>query len=63
MESIVPALPELEPTLSPRERLALAVESNVRWTVRQILNTYREVPGLGSDISALPSVNSSGAWR
>jgi carbonic anhydrase len=39
VDSIVPALPEWDPQLSPEERLARAVESNVRWTVRQILNT------------------------
>lgn len=39
LESIVPSIPELDPGLSPQERLSIAVESNVRWTVRQILNT------------------------
>jgi carbonic anhydrase len=39
VDSILPALPEFDPQLSPEERLARAVESNVRWTVRQILNT------------------------
>lgn len=39
VDSILPALPEFEPHLSPQARLARAVESNVRWTVRQILNT------------------------
>lgn len=32
-------------------------------SIRQILNRYREVPGLGSDISSLPSNNTSGMWR
>ena len=39
VDSILPGLPELDPQLSPPERLRRAVESNVRWTVRQILNT------------------------
>jgi len=36
---IVPGLPELDPTLSPDERMSRAVESNVRHTIRQILDT------------------------
>jgi len=39
VDSILPALPDLDPGLAAHERLALAVESNVRWTVQQILNT------------------------
>jgi len=39
VDSILPGLPELDPQLSPQERLSRAVDSNVRWTVRQILNT------------------------
>ena len=39
MDSIIPGLPSVDPQLSLQERLARAVESNVRWTVRQILNT------------------------
>jgi carbonic anhydrase len=39
LESIVPGLPDLDPQLSPRERLSLAVEANVRWTVRRILES------------------------
>jgi carbonic anhydrase len=37
--SIVPGLPDFEPTLSPEELVSRAVESNVRWTVRQILDS------------------------
>lgn len=33
---ILPALPKFDPTLPPETRLAQAVESNVRWTVRAI---------------------------
>jgi carbonic anhydrase len=39
VESILPALPEFEPELAPQVRAARAVESNVRWTVRQIQNS------------------------
>jgi carbonic anhydrase len=39
VDSILPGLPEFNPQLTDEERLTLAVESNVRWTVRQILET------------------------
>jgi len=39
VDSILPALAEDDPQLSPPERLARAVENNVRRTVRQILET------------------------
>jgi carbonic anhydrase len=39
VDSILPALPEFDPGLTPQVRLARAVECNVRWTVRQILGT------------------------
>lgn len=39
LESILPALPDPEPNASHEERLAQAVASNVRWTVRQIVNS------------------------
>jgi carbonic anhydrase len=34
-----PVFPSGDPKLSPAKRLSRAVESNVRWTVRQILET------------------------
>jgi carbonic anhydrase len=37
VNSILPGLPEYDEDLSPKERLAQAVEANVRWTIRQIL--------------------------
>jgi carbonic anhydrase len=38
--SIIPALPDdVDPEHSPEEQLSHAVEANVRWTVRQILNS------------------------
>jgi carbonic anhydrase len=39
LANILPGLPEFDPTLSPEEQVSRAVESNVRWTVRQILET------------------------
>ena len=39
LASIVPGLPDFDPTLSPEEQVSRAVESNVRWTVRQILDS------------------------
>ena len=39
LANIVPGLPDFDPTLSPEEQLSRAVESNVRWTVRQILDS------------------------
>lgn len=39
LASIVPGLPDFDPQLAPEERLSRAVEANVRWTVRQILDS------------------------
>ncbi len=39
LANILPGLPEFDPALSPEEQASRAVESNVRWTVRQILET------------------------
>lgn len=39
LASIVPGLPEFDARLTPEEQLSRAVESNVRWTVRQILES------------------------
>jgi carbonic anhydrase len=39
VDSILPALPDWDPQVPEWELLSRAVESNVRWTVRQILNT------------------------
>jgi carbonic anhydrase len=39
VNSILPAMPEFDAALAPEERLSLAVECNVRWTMQQILNT------------------------
>src|SRR6476469_717408 len=39
VDSIAPAIKNIELTLSPEQRLDIAVERNVRWTVQQILDT------------------------
>jgi carbonic anhydrase len=39
VEKILPALPRFDPQVSPAMRLAQAVDANVRWTVRQIMET------------------------
>jgi carbonic anhydrase len=39
VECILPGLEDLDPQLTPEAMLAQAVESNVRWTMRQILET------------------------
>jgi carbonic anhydrase len=39
VEKILPGLPQFDPNLSPAVRLKQAVESNVRWTIAQILST------------------------
>ncbi len=39
VDSLLPALPDFDPALSSEELLAKAVENNVRWTVRQILES------------------------
>ena len=39
LQSILPGIPDFDPQHSPEDRLSRAVESNVRWTVRQILDS------------------------
>ena len=39
LRNILPGLEAMDPALGPEERLAAAVEANVRWTVRQLLET------------------------
>ena len=39
LESIVPALEDLDLTLPPAALLSAAVEANVRWTIRELLET------------------------
>jgi carbonic anhydrase len=39
LESILPGIPEFDSELSPEDRLTRAIESNVLWTVQQILDS------------------------
>jgi carbonic anhydrase len=39
LQSVIPGLQDFDAGLPPEERLSRAVESNVRWTVQQILDT------------------------
>ena len=39
VDSILPGLPDFDPGLADEARLTQAVEANVRWTMRQILQT------------------------
>jgi carbonic anhydrase len=39
VDRILPALPDFEPEVTPQAQLARAIESNVRWTVRQIIDS------------------------
>ena len=39
VQSMLPGLDEVDPQLPPRQKLERAVESNVRWSMRQILET------------------------
>ena len=39
LDTIVPGLPEQDPSLSPDQQLDAAVEANVRWSMRQLVET------------------------
>ena len=39
LQNLLPALDGMDPQLPPPQRLAYAVETNVRWTMRQILDS------------------------
>ena len=47
VDSILPGLDGIDPDLPPAEQLSLAVERNVRWTLRQIAESP-EGPGTDS---------------
>jgi carbonic anhydrase len=61
-DSIRPALSEFNPRLSPKARLDEAVESNVRWTVRRILETpegqARQAEGQRQVVGAIYQIES-----
>ena len=39
LQSLLPGLDGIDPKLPPQQQLACAVEANVRWTMRQLLDT------------------------
>ena len=39
VQSMLPGLDEVDPQLPPQQKLERAVESNVRWSIRQIRET------------------------
>jgi carbonic anhydrase len=39
LETIVPGIADFDPDLAPEDRLSRAVENNVRWTVRRIVDS------------------------
>lgn len=39
VDSIMPGLGEIDPSLSPHDQMPKAIEANVRWTMRQLLET------------------------
>ena len=39
LENILPGLPDFDSQLAPQDRLDAAVEANVRWSMRQVLDT------------------------
>jgi carbonic anhydrase len=39
VQNVLPALDEVDPQLPPQQMLERAVESNVRWSMRQLLET------------------------
>lgn len=49
VEKILPGLPQFDPQLSPAARIEQAVESNVRWSMQQILETPEGQARLAED--------------
>jgi carbonic anhydrase len=39
LENITPGLDDVNPEMSPEEQMKLGVEANVRWSMRQIMDT------------------------
>jgi carbonic anhydrase len=62
VDNILPGLPEFDPRATPEERLAQAVEANVRWSMHQLLETSearREVQeGRGKLVGAVYEIAS-----
>ena len=39
LQNILPGLEQIDPQLPPQQRIARAVEANVRWSMRQIIES------------------------
>ena len=46
VDNILPGLPEFDPQATPEERLAQAVEANVRWSMHQLLDIPEAMRGV-----------------
>jgi carbonic anhydrase len=57
LDQILPALPKFDPVLTPQERLAQAVESNARWTLREVSKSpegqIRQAEGIMKAVAAI----------
>lgn len=56
VDSILPALDSLDPHLSGEEQLSCAVEANVRWTMRQILETEAGARAASGEFTLLGAI-------
>ena len=61
LRSVLPGLDGIDPALPSHEQLAAAVEANVRWTMRQILETpearARQAEGVMSLVGAVAEIS------
>jgi carbonic anhydrase len=61
LSNVLPGLDGIDPRLSPGEQLAEAVEANVRWTMRQILETpeaqARQAEGVMQLVGAIAEIS------
>ena len=61
LENILPGLEDIDPSLDDEQRLAAAVEANVRWAIRQIRSTpearAREAEGVMQLVGAIAEIS------
>jgi carbonic anhydrase len=61
LQNILPGLDGIDPGLPPEEQLRLGVEANVRWTIRQILDSpeakAREAEGVMKLVGAVADIS------
>jgi len=60
LQRILPGLGGIDPALPPDAQLAAAIEANVRWTIRQVLDTpearAREAEGIMKLVGAVAEI-------